>query len=88
MSGKYVTEWRVRRKRELVEMFGGRCLRCGHQTKCMGVYCFHHVEPSNKLFTVTTSRTRSFDAMVAEAKKCLLLCLNCHAEVHEEIRKG
>jgi len=42
---------------------------------------FHHVDPSTKTFTLRDGGTRSIARMREEARKCVLLCANCHAQV-------
>jgi hypothetical protein len=42
---------------------------------------FHHVDPSKKSFAVSTASGKSLDTFREEAKKCVLLCANCHGEV-------
>jgi hypothetical protein len=48
----------------------------------MSAMHFHHPDPTAKEFTVS-SRLTSWDRIVRELDKCLLLCANCHGEVHE-----
>jgi hypothetical protein len=73
----------LRRKRQLVQLFGGRCSRCGYN-RCLAALCFHHKDPARKEFQLDLRQlsNRSWERTLAEAKKCMLLCLNCHAEVH------
>jgi hypothetical protein len=42
---------------------------------------FHHLEPEEKCFQIGVRYARSLDRARAEARKCALLCSNCHAEV-------
>lgn len=74
-------------KRRLVEMYGGRCVRCGYD-RCIGALCFHHRDPSTKAFHIGGNANRSWEANVAEAQKCDLLCANCHIEVHTMSRSS
>lgn len=54
---------------------------CGYD-RCVGALHFHHLDPREKRFQLSfAGLTRSIDAMRAEARKCVLLCSNCHAEV-------
>ncbi len=46
---------------------------------------FHHMDPSSKEFSIGSSSSLSFSKLLAEAKKCILLCKNCHAEVENGI---
>ena len=80
------TESVVRRRRELkrllVNEFGGKCELCGYN-KCVGALEFHHKDPKKKLFGIAQRmHSKSFDKLVKEARKCMLLCANCHDELH------
>ena len=76
-----VSEWRRRVKRRLVEEAGGACLICGY-ARCVAALEFHHLDPATKSFTLSRQGvTRAFAELRAEARKCVLLCSNCHAEV-------
>ncbi len=72
-----------KRKLELIAMKGGCCARCGY-FKNVAALCFHHIDPSTKSFQLDIRRcsNNSWIRLVQEAHKCELLCLNCHAEVH------
>jgi DNA-binding CsgD family transcriptional regulator len=81
-----VTEWRRRVKRRLVAEAGGRCLLCGYDS-CPAALQFHHVDPRGKAFALSREGvTRSLAHARAEARKCVLLCANCHAEVEAGYR--
>jgi transposase len=72
-------------KRKLVEEAGGKCLICGYD-RCVRVLQFHHLDPSMKEFDLGRSGvTRSLARARAEARKCVLLCANCHGEVEAGI---
>lgn len=76
-----VSEHRRRVKRLLVEEAGGACCNCGY-ARCVAALQFHHLDPRKKEFSLGVAGvTRSLDRARAEAKKCALLCANCHAEV-------
>lgn len=76
-----VAEWRRRAKRTLVDEAGGRCAVCGYD-KTPAALHFHHLDPSKKEFGLAMAgNTRSFERMRTEARKCVLLCGNCHVEV-------
>jgi transposase len=76
-----VSEWRRRVKRRLVEEAGGACAICGYD-RCVAALQFHHLDPGTKLFSLSREGvTRSFAEAQTEARKCVLLCSNCHAEV-------
>jgi DNA-binding CsgD family transcriptional regulator len=76
-----VAQWRRNAKDDLVREAGGRCVLCGYD-KCLGALHFHHLDPKTKEFGLAMrGHTKSFEKLLAEARKCLLLCANCHAEV-------
>jgi DNA-binding CsgD family transcriptional regulator len=76
-----VSEWRRRVKRKLVEEAGGSCIICGYRD-CVAALHFHHLDPSQKRFSLSSEGvTRSFSEAQEEARKCVLLCSNCHAEI-------
>jgi hypothetical protein len=48
----------------------------------VGALAFHHFDPSKKGFGLSLrGLTRGIAQLREEAKKCVLLCHNCHAEV-------
>jgi len=76
---------RRKRKEELVKMLGGHCVECGYN-KSVTALSFHHKNPENKLFDISNNGNlmKKWEIVVSEAKKCELLCLNCHAVLHNE----
>ena len=83
---------RRRRKRKLIEHFGGACIRCGYnpivdESKSLGAIEFHHRDPKEKKFGLRDSLTRSWEQDVKEAEKCDMVCANCHRELHDEKEK-
>jgi DNA-binding transcriptional ArsR family regulator len=72
---------RRRVKAILVSEAGGRCMICGYDTH-PGALEFHHLDPARKEFELSLRGvTRSIARIREEARKCVLLCANCHAEV-------
>jgi transposase-like protein len=83
--GEAVARRRRRVKEILVEEAGGHCRRCGYAGSIAALQ-FHHVDPARKSFGLGyRGVTRSIALMRAEARKCILLCANCHAEVEAGI---
>lgn len=80
---KSVVYWRQKVKVKLVEYKGGECQSCGYN-KSIKVLQFHHLDPLEKDFSIS-GKSYSFERMKTEVDKCLLLCSNCHIEVHDEI---
>lgn len=74
-------------KIKCVEYKGGKCEKCDYD-KCIECLEFHHLDPSEKDFTISKMRTYSFDEKIKkELDKCNLLCRNCHGEAHYMNRK-
>lgn len=72
---------RRKQKRTLIEELGNCCELCGYD-KCYQALEFHHIDPKTKLFGLgSNTASRSMTKMREEAKKCILLCANCHREV-------
>lgn len=85
-----VTIKRRNLRKQLVTIFGSKCINpdCNY-SKYAGNLTFHHLDPSKKKFAISgKGLTRSFDKLYAEAKKCILICHNCHGEVHANILKA
>lgn len=75
----------VKMKQKAVDYKGGKCERCGY-SKYIGAMSFHHIDPFEKDFQIGGNHNRAWGKLVLELDKCQLLCMNCHAEVHEELR--
>lgn len=71
------------RKAELVKLLGGKCSKCGYHENYAALE-FHHVNPSEKSFQLDARHiaNTSKELLLEEIKKCVLLCSNCHKEVH------
>lgn len=81
-----VSKRRRKVKATLVAEHGGACVLCGYNA-CIGALQFHHCDPSLKSFGIAANGfTRSIEASRKEAKKCVLICANCHAEVEAGMR--
>ena len=71
-------------KKRLIDEFGGKCQRCGYD-RCYKALQFHHKDREVKTFTIGSGNYRSWKSALAEAKKCELLCANCHFEVEADL---
>ena len=69
-------------KKNLV--FNG-CAICGYD-KCSAALDFHHVNPGNKKFSLnlTNIKYKTDKELTKEVAKCVLLCANCHREIHHK----
>lgn len=81
-----VVERRIRMKKQAIEYKGGKCEKCGYN-KCERALTFHHLNPNEKEFTLSRPSI-SWQKMKNELDKCILVCFNCHMEIHEEIEKN
>jgi len=64
---------------------GAKCEKCGYD-KCMEALEFHHLNESDKNFGLSEKGyARSWKRIEKELKKCVLLCANCHREVHADV---
>ncbi len=68
-------------KKQCISYKGGKCCKCGYN-KCDDALDFHHLNPSVKEFGISQIRYRSFDSIKKELDKCILVCSNCHREIH------
>jgi predicted nucleic acid-binding Zn ribbon protein len=81
----YVTQRKrgLARKLKLVKVKGGRCSICGYD-KNLSALTFHHLDPSVKDFKLDmrSLSNRKLEPTLSEFKKVILVCANCHAELH------
>lgn len=85
MSNKseYVKEWRKNTKQKVLVCMGKECQICNYN-KCPEALEFHHLDPNKKEFGLGSIMATpvSWEKIVLEMMKCILLCANCHREVH------
>jgi hypothetical protein len=88
ISSDRVKAWRHRSKERMVESMGGKCQCCGYNT-CKEALAFHHIDPSQKelAFGSLRANPKTWNKVVEELKKCILVCHNCHSEIHAGLRK-
>lgn len=73
-------------KEKCIKYKGNSCSRCGYN-KYIGALEFHHLDPTQKDFSISKVKAWRFDdAIKKELDKCIVLCSNCHKEVHFELR--
>ena len=73
----------LKRKYETIISHGGKCEMCGYN-KNISALEFHHLNPKEKEIKLDTrifSNTNLVD-LKKELDKCILLCSNCHKEIH------
>ena len=80
-NSESVILWRKRVKQKLIEYKGGKCDFCGYD-KCNRSLQFHHLDPNEKDFSIS-GKSLSFEKLKSEVDKCVLVCANCHCEIHD-----
>lgn len=86
-AGNYthVKNLRKNKKITLVKLAGGKCCICQYN-KCLRSLSFHHINPKIKSFSISTGGMgRSLNTLIQECQKCILVCANCHAEIHDNL---
>lgn len=73
----------IKRKLELINLKGGKCEVCGYNKNISSLE-FHHKNPSEKSFPLDVRHlsNTNIDKLKEEVAKCILLCANCHREIH------
>ena len=71
------------RKARLVTMMGGACIECGY-SKSMAALVFHHLHDKEFALTTRELANHKWSRILSEAEKCVLMCSNCHLELHWE----
>ena len=69
------------RKLNLISVFNGKCCLCGFNQFSEALE-FHHVIPEEKEFPLSSNVMKSLDKQLNEARKCVLVCANCHRGIH------
>lgn len=69
------------RKANLISLFHGKCCLCGFD-QFQEALEFHHVNPEEKELKLSSQVMVSLDRQINEARKCILVCANCHRGIH------
>lgn len=73
-------------KAKAIAFKGGKCLLCGYE-RCNAALEFHHLNRRTKAFGLSRKGIiRSWDSIMKEIDKCVLICANCHREVEAGAR--
>lgn len=74
------------KKERAIEHMGGACFGCG-RVVLSSMFEFHHWDASEKSFGISRDgMARPWDLILAELATCVMLCANCHREVHAGVR--
>ena len=83
---KYKSQWVHKFKKELICDAGSKCTLCGLEFdgECTAIFDFHHRDPNMKEFNVNNASLNKYSKsrIKEEAKKCDLVCANCHRLIH------
>jgi len=83
---EYIKQAVAKRRRKIrtmaCEYKGGKCAICGYKRSIEALE-FHHLDPKKKDFGVSEDGlTRAWERVKKEIEKCILICANCHRELH------
>ncbi|MFA7219305.1 MAG: hypothetical protein WC119_02215 [Synergistaceae bacterium] len=83
---EYATIWS--KKNFGVELLGGKCVSCG--CKNIVVLEFHHEKEKDSSISdmLRKSNKTSMEKFKKEILKCVILCRNCHQELHHKISQN
>ena len=69
--------------RDYINGIKGRgCQLCGYN-RCLSAIEFHHVG-NGKNFEMSSVGSRSLQQVKDEISRCVVICANCHCEIHAE----
>jgi hypothetical protein len=81
-----IVELRRETKLRAIASFGGICLAC-RSAYAPAALEFHHPDATKKEFAISVDGIyRSWERVQRELESCVMLCANCHAEVHAGFR--
>ena len=75
----------LKRKYEAMILKGGKCEICGYN-KNIAALEFHHIDPNTKKFQLDMRHfsNTTLETLKQELDKCILICANCHRELHNK----
>lgn len=80
----HVKKSRQTQKSRIIRAMGGKCALCGYNKSNSALEC-HHIIATEKSFSISTNCNKGWEDIKTELPKCILLCANCHREVHDNI---
>lgn len=72
---------RKRNKIASLIYLGNMCKLCKYQ-KCKAALEFHHVNKKDKKYNISSGFNLPWRELKQELDKCILVCCNCHKEIH------
>lgn len=74
---------RYSQREMIVEIKKAGCSICGYKKNSAALQ-FHHKDEKKKSFEISGNHCRSEESIKNEIAKCILVCANCHAEIHNK----
>jgi predicted HNH restriction endonuclease len=76
------SERRKANKKKALKICGNKCYVCEYDA-CEAALEFHHKNKKRKRFSISNGLHLPWHILKSELNKCVLLCRNCHSELHE-----
>lgn len=83
---KTTQRWRTKARQWITRYCGGCCQSCGYNAY-IGNLVFHHVATKTYEISRLINSTAAWRIIIAEANKCVLVCSNCHGEIHAGLKE-
>lgn len=77
-----IKKLKTKRAIELCDKFNNECTDCGVTHSNPSFFDFHHLDKTTKEAEVKSIIGGSYDRLLKEVTKCVMLCPNCHRERH------
>ena len=71
-------------KQSIIYVMGEKCQCCGYD-KCQSALELHHIDPEEKEFSFGENSNKNWESIEKELPKCILVCANCHREIHSDL---
>lgn len=88
ICGKCHNQYTIKKGKEkrqkAILHLGGKCSKCGY-SRCYDAIDLHHKDPKKKDPDFKHLKGWSWDRILPEINKCILLCKICHTELHAGI---
>ena len=83
-----IQRWRTKARQWATKYCGDKCQLCGYDSY-IGNLVFHHIDPATKQGEVCRliARCQSWATILTEINKCVLVCHNCHGEIHAGLKQ-
>ncbi len=73
------------KRRQVLKLVNDECMICKYD-KCVKNLSFHHIDPKTKRFNLSSREfNKPLDVLLNEIHKCIIVCQNCHGEIHDDL---